>query len=1596
MGDNIDNLSFGVVLDSKKFESEMKRVEGLAKEFERTVASSLALTNALEAAQGKNVGNTEKKAKKQKEVVTLTREELELKKAVGTATKAELQMLNALLRNEKLESDVRKKNTQEIEAQVRLEKQQVLLEKSKGQSIQLTTNQLIKQNSVMKGLTSMASMYFSVFGAATIVRNMVRITGEFEAQHTALRAILQDTAAADNIYNQLQVLAVKSPFTFQNLVGYAKQLTAFSVPVNEVYETTKKLADVSAGLGVDLGRIILAYGQVRSAEFLRGQEVRQFTEAGIPILKELADQFKEIEGHAISVGEVFERISARQVPFAMVEEAFNRMTSAGGKFYQMQEVLAETVKGKISNLQDAWEIMLSKIGDQNSGTIKGIVDRLTGLLQNYERWIGLLGTVIKYIGIYGAGLTVLNTITKAYNGVMVLANGLQLANNQQVKLSTILLPTNIALQKLSIKNTEEEAAALATLNLARKAAVGVLAAVSAILWSVIQHSIRSREEARKTTDTINAALSKLSVTMADFKIGADKVDAAFVKMKDAEGDATKETEDFNNAVDDLKKQFPKFIDDNVKLAQTVDELGQYWAQARLEMNQYFADEARGSLQTNLQENRQNSLDDLEKRFSKSLQKMMSKENWSAVGNNAASIAWSYVAGDINRKEITPLVEQLTALIWGEDASKNAINTLFSEFDTYARRYKEIIDSYNKALEEGENAIARSGLSTTRVAINDFIAKNLLHPDLLMGDTTLGEYVGSLRKMFASEGTSSNIKAQIKVLFEEFAKYFGALTDELLPWQEDVNKIIRDFNAKGKGNTGISELKLTDQIDDTIDGWKKDLDETQKSLSLIPDKYRNLKNQTYKDLKARESLLETISQNLYGNKTFDGATKAAKSEPKDAVADLKQEFQDLKELKSAYDKFKELGFNESEINRLLLNFFGVGIPEGGFNSAFENIASGLDKYGASNDAKDVRNFVSGKDWKAFYDSEKAKLDAEAKALEDYNKRIEGYIEEAKTIQQKIDDLEKKREDDLKGATTDEQRNGINFHYDTEIDKLKESLIELTSIQLTDFWQQLTGEKNGTYGNLTKLQDKARELIEVLKGIEPNRNKDGKITGYTLTQANAGNFLKSIGVDAESLQLSVAQVEALNKAFEGLFSKRAERSGIATLVDTISKGGFKDFWKQIKEGGGAATDALAAASGELSQIGGMLTQIGEAAKSDTLKSLGETFSFAGNFLGKLAKLDVIGAIGEIVNAFASWITQVVRLKAAIAEAANEAERYNSAMRLSQGVDTLFGEDAVADIRNAVAEVKKYQAAVEENRRNANREIVWRSGLFNMGWSGKSLPDMVKELGYDLYDQYGNLNAKALNAILKTYETLTEESREWIKSAIDDSEFYAAAMEQLNDAIKDTWGSIADNLADKLIDARKEVGDAYHALADDLRGVFGDVADDIAKKLVSSFINKQILSKYTNQLGEIYDMIGGGGDEEGIMSAIGSLADNIIKDSDIAADFTNRLYDAMEQAGITFEQNSQGLGNGIKSITEDTANLLASYVNAMRADLAYGKTQWERIAVAAEGYTAQFTTLNDYAARVQANTYDIAQSNRQILDRIESVITSEGGRTAIRAYM
>lgn len=230
-----------------------------------------------------------------------------------------------------------------------------------------------------------------VYGAQQFANSIIQTGGEIAQQHIALRNIIGDARKADELFAQTQKLALESPFTFGDLNRDVKQLAAFGVEADSLYDTTKRLADVSSGLGVSFERLGLAYGQVKSRSWLDGKELRQFAYAGLPLLQKIADLYNETgkDGrNNYSTKDIRDMITKRQVSFEDVDSVIKKLTDEGGQFYNMQYVLSDTLLGRWNKLIDAWDIMLGKFADGKSAVGSFFMSAINGavtLVQSIDK-----------------------------------------------------------------------------------------------------------------------------------------------------------------------------------------------------------------------------------------------------------------------------------------------------------------------------------------------------------------------------------------------------------------------------------------------------------------------------------------------------------------------------------------------------------------------------------------------------------------------------------------------------------------------------------------------------------------------------------------------------------------------------------------------------------------------------------------------------------------------------------------------------------------------------------------------------------------------------------------------------------------------------------------------------------------------------------------------------------------------------------------------------------------------------------------------------------------------------------------------------------
>lgn len=397
---------------------------------------------------------------------------------------------------------------------------------------QLNSN-VVKLNAGFTLLNSYAGRFVTRMGVlagisfvGNILRNVRDITAQFELQRVALSSILQDSYKAGELFNRIKAAAIESPFEIKELVNYTKQLSAYQIEEEKLFDTMMRLADISAGLGVDMQRLILAFGQVKSASVLRGQELRQFTEAGIPLVQKLAEKFSELNEKTVTTGEVFDLISKRAVSFEMVDEILRDMTEAGGMFYRMQEKQAHTLAGELSNLKDSYAAMYDEMGRTKDidRVMRASIDILKSLSTH---WRSVLKVLITFTtsAVSAVATTKLLTLsmsqlrfatqTEAAETVKLAASQTMFAKIGKQRLALILGETratavyNNQLRKLQLAYLSAARASSVFSKAIAKIKIALLSnpfsAIAFALTSIITSLLVFKKEAQSMEDIINKA-----------------------------------------------------------------------------------------------------------------------------------------------------------------------------------------------------------------------------------------------------------------------------------------------------------------------------------------------------------------------------------------------------------------------------------------------------------------------------------------------------------------------------------------------------------------------------------------------------------------------------------------------------------------------------------------------------------------------------------------------------------------------------------------------------------------------------------------------------------------------------------------------------------------------------------------------------------------------------------------------------------------------------------------------------------------------------------------------------------------------------------
>ena len=1552
MPGTIDQLNFEVILDDKEFTAKVKQDIQLANQLNTSLSSLL-----------------------------------NIKKQVGKFTQDDV------TNNRKAQQIL----VDSARAQERITREKVRTEgvqKKINAQIERATKGYQSQSRILQELKGYALGYLSIHGATQLLSSLVRVTGEFELQKTTLAAMLGDLNQAEQVITRIQGLAVESPFQFKELTTYAKQLSAFSVPAQELYDTTKMLADISAGLGVGMDRIVLAYGQVRSAAFLRGQEVRQFTEAGIPILDELAKQFSELEGRAVSAGEVFDKISARLVSFEMVAKVFKDMTSEGGKFYNMQEIQAETLRGKISNLKDAYEVMLNEIGKGQSENLKGAVDWARRLMQNYEEIGRVLVELITTYGIYKG---VLITVTAA-------TNTFTLANH---KLLSVLVNAGKWLKA----NPYVAIAAAVT-----AAGYAVYKASTALQgYEKIQRSVvKSEEEFTTAVNTENA-----------------KLDALYSKLKMAkEG-----SEEYAQAKKQIYSQYAGYISELKAEGKEVNNLVSIYQNLKDKIEETQKSRFLSSATKDIESTYADEMLDIDKRFKWMITRYTKMAKRELTYDEKEGL-WQYIIGNEKAWKKSE-VEELRNLVENDSYNLFLVEKIKSDV-------KKISDAYTEGLTNIENAF--TSLTKKREQASS--------EELTLFAQTVQDTLGKLGINKENKGKFGNIWA------ENSTNYYDYL-DKLRKGYEEVKQKIKDVGSTQKAN--LPDLqKQKEAIEAIAKALKISLDKgdygkgkSQAQIDLevqidlvkkLQDAYEKL--DPFVDDKTMKSTLSKFfpdaKKEWIDSLDFTTVLKSLADElekyDKDAAERLRNSLGktgidgEAERLKNLQKGYKESAKAAGEYFNTLRKWASED-----FNLNGEGIA--LDVSKIASDLNEKINEIELRATKARELFGQIDLDSEeevAKVKEIFVKEFgsdawedfwNNYYTEGVAAIDRLTAKQKEYEKKL----AQERVNDLAQKYVKE--SYFEGNIELTELSDKNFFQ------------LRELRKKLQELLDK-EPLQVSVELKKDLADYGVDVSNmAGVDLDYLFKDWDDLGKPISEADQeMLKLIQNI-----QKAGLSTkdFGDVIKKVIGGDLKNLTKEEGEALLGMVESYMGEIQNLMSSIVDFAEAIGNEELEGavngIAESMEILGSVADKLAKGDWVGAIISGVTSLATTVMDAVTaqyaLNDAIAETRNEMLLLNSQNAINEGVESIFGTDDYKKFQNAYDEIIKAHATAINDLEKQNQNF-WGRSKDNWGVAGVAgslaagaglgaaigsifpvvgtaigagigalvgmvvglvgnaattandyaitLQQMADEIGADLIDaETGLFNIETLKSIKKTYSDLDKNYQKMLDDLITNVEIFENAVTEMATYMTDIFGQCADEMADAFINSFKESGQAALEYGD----IMSALATDIAKSVIKSTILQNVFSEDDARKAAVAL---GSGNLGGALAVV----DNAMQAAQELTPYIQELLESLKPYFDMEQPEGESLGDGIKGITEDTANLLASYLNAIRADVSYARTIWERmdattqqIAVMLTGFSAP--NLMEYQMQIAANTYNTAMYTQSIMEDLRSVITSTDGPTGIRVY-
>lgn len=693
-------------------------------------------------------------------------------------------------------------------------------------------------------------LFYAGLGAITgFVKSLMDVRGQYELLERSIGAVLNDFEKGSQIFREQQTLALKSPFTVIDLASTTKMLAAYNFEAEELVDVSKRIADISAALGVPMERLTYNLGQIRAQTVLTARDARDFANAGLSITSELAKMYTEQEERIVSVGDVMDRMSNKMVSFTDVMKVLNRYTDEGGMFYDFQAKQAETLAGQLSNLTDAYDFMLNEIGKENQGILSGSISLVRSLFENWRSVANILTVVATALGFYKT--------------VQIGVATIQLAANMNLrKYSEYLV---IARKALRDKAAATKLAEASTQNLNKtllavaKNPYAIVAAGLATLGVVIYQAYTNATKFRKELESITAGgLINAQQMTSDF-------DALVKKLNESE----KGSRNFSDALKEINNTYGSYLPNMLTEINYASELAKnYNKVVDAIYNKAKSQALEKSYQVITEKYSEQQQDAIANIIEKMTEGGISKVNAQEITRNfVASLDKGLSKGETYMARFYSISKKYLGGSTAEMEKLNpVVQSLFGSSGS--------IDKLGKAITEQKKAIQE-----VREA-SDIISNRPTYSSVIEGQAidNINEKYKKLEqnqkneKLRLIELQAAYKKLGNTYMYDQITEQLQKYNVELKDWQKNVNSIVQ--KAGGGAGAGFA-IKQDEDIWSYIDRLKKEYrsltaqqEEISKGLTASPEEKEYVANR----LKVARQIASALNLDLSTQKEMNKAKK----------------------------------------------------------------------------------------------------------------------------------------------------------------------------------------------------------------------------------------------------------------------------------------------------------------------------------------------------------------------------------------------------------------------------------------------------------------------------------------------------------------------------------------------------------------------------------------------------------------------------------------------------------------------------------------------------------------------------------------------------